>query len=67
MVYQVTNMKLTNSNNKMKTTLDQRTWAQMAADDDDEEEYEKIKNIQEIRKNLHNIGIYELEDGEILE
>ena len=61
--------------------LNNRTWAQMIADEEEEEEQErkileqerkmleqeKLKNIIACRQFLYNIGLYELEEGEILE
>jgi len=49
------------------------TWAQMATDDDEEEQEKlreqenKLKNILAARRFLYNIGEYELEEGEIVE
>jgi hypothetical protein len=54
--------------------LNNRSWAQMIADEEEEEEQErkmleqeKLKNIIACRQFLYSIGEYELEDGEILE
>ncbi len=61
--------------------LKKRTWAQMIADEEEEEEQDRIreeqerlrqqqekwKNIMAARRFLYSIGQYELEDGEILE
>jgi hypothetical protein len=53
--------------------VNKRTWAQMATDDDEEEQEKlreqenKLKNILAARRFLYNIGEYELEEGEIVE
>lgn len=54
--------------------LKKRKWAQMALDAEEEEEQEilrqedeKFKNILAARRFLYSIGLYELEEGEILE
>lgn len=51
-----------------------RSWAEMAIDEEYEEEQEKCreeeekhKQIMENRRYLHSIGKYELEEGEILD
>jgi hypothetical protein len=54
--------------------LKNRSWAQMIADEEEEEEQErkmlvkeKFKNTIACRQFLYSIGMYELEEGEILE
>jgi hypothetical protein len=53
--------------------LNNRSWAQMIADEEEEEEQENrklqeenLKNIIACRQFLYTIGEYELEEGEIL-
>lgn len=60
--------------NTNKSVPKKRTWAQMAIDEEYEEEQdrlreeeEKNKNLLAMRRFLFSIGEYELEDGEILE
>ena len=60
------------------TPVEYKSWAQMSFEGDDEEEdpveverkrlfEESIKNDVAYRRFLYNIGLYELEEGEILE
>jgi hypothetical protein len=55
-------------------TSKKRSWAEMVIDEEYEEEQERLreqenqlKNIVAARRFLYSIGMYELEEGEILE
>ena len=68
--------------NPEKTFLKGRSWAQMTADEEEEEEQERlieeqerlieeqekrVNNIMAERRFLYSIGEYEIEEGELLE